>query len=146
MNMRSIAFGLLFVFIPALLLFTLGTVRSIKSANYDNYPDRWKNQPMGTVVDEWGYYNRYCTSWVAWSMFNKNGFDVPRYMGNAEHWGQKARERGYAVDMNPVRGSVAWWDATKGMGEKGHVAWVESVVGENVIVLMYNVPNGSGSF
>jgi surface antigen len=104
---------------------------------------------MGTIVDEWGYYNRYCTSWVAWSLFNKNGFNAQRYMGNAENWGAKARERGYAVDMYPgpgLGGVVGWWDGSKGMGEHGHVAWVESVIGENVIVLAYNVPNGSGAF
>ncbi|MDF1490332.1 CHAP domain-containing protein [Tessaracoccus caeni] len=78
-----------------------------------------------------GYWNMYsghnCTNYVAYRL-QKRGikqFTIPG-QGNAHHWGRHARNAGYAVDMNPRVGDVAWWNNTK-MGSAGHVAIVESI-------------------
>jgi CHAP domain len=91
------------------------------------------------VVDQWGYYNRECTSFVAWRLHSRNGFEMPRAIGNANAWGSWAQSHGYVVNSTPAVGAVAWWSASS-----GHVAWVEAVSGTNVTVEEYNftVPGG----
>lgn len=114
----------------------------------DNYPAQWKNVPLGAHVDEWGYYSRYCTSWVAWALRDRNGFEMPRAIGHARDWGPNARARGFAVDKTPAPGAVAWWDANApGSGGWGHVAWVQKVNGNGTVTIEeYNNPAGSGRY
>jgi len=100
----------------------------------DNYPEPWRSAALGAYVDDWGYASRYCTSWVAWALHNRNGFEMPRAIGHAANWGHWAPNNGYAVNMTPVVGSVAWWDD----GGYGHVAWVEAVSGDQVTIQEYN--------
>ncbi len=102
----------------------------------DDYPSKWKDYALGAKVDDWGYYSRYCTSWVAWALHDRNGFEMPRAIGNAENWGVWAKPT-YAVDSNPKKGSVAWWGASPG-NQYGHVAWVESVGETTVTIQEYN--------
>jgi surface antigen len=80
-----------------------------------------------------GEYNRECTSFVAWRLHSRNGFDMP-FHDNATGWGADAAARGYTVNMVPATGAVAWWGGGKG----NHVAWVESISGSNVTVEEYN--------
>ncbi|MGH3907187.1 MAG: CHAP domain-containing protein [Pseudonocardiaceae bacterium] len=77
-------------------------------------------------VDNWGYYSRYCTSWAAWALHDRNGFEMPRAIGHAANWGSWASSHGYTVNMTPAPGAVAWWNGNFGHGF-GHVAWVEAV-------------------
>ncbi|MEB0001105.1 cell wall-binding repeat-containing protein, partial [Cryobacterium sp. RTS3] len=101
------------------------------SAGTDDYPDQWKNVPIDSMFDTWLEYNRECTSFVAWRLHSKNGFEMP-FHNDATGWADDARARGYTVDMNPTVGSVAWW-------AYGHLAWVESVnPGGTVTVEAYN--------
>ncbi|WP_205648123.1 CHAP domain-containing protein [Actinomadura rubteroloni] len=97
----------------------------------DNYPEPWRSAAQDSYVDSWGYYNRECTSWVAWALHDRNGFEMPRAIGNAANWGPWASSHGYAVNMTPAAGSVAWWNAN-------HVAWVEAVNGDSVTIQEYN--------
>lgn len=97
------------------------------------------------MVDNWGYYTRYCTSWVAWALHDRNGFEMPNILpdGNAANWGAWAQSHGYTVDSNPVPGAVAWWGANAyGKSAYGHVAWVSAVNGDQVMVEEYNNPSG----
>jgi len=101
------------------------------SAGTDDYPAQWKNVPIDSMFDTWLEYNRECTSFVAWRLHSRNGFEMP-FHNDATGWADDALARGYTVDMNPTVGSVAWW-------AYGHLAWVESVnTGGTVTVEAYN--------
>jgi surface antigen len=99
----------------------------------DDYPAQWKNRPMDSVLDQWREYNRECTSFTAWALYSRNGFNMPFY-DNANKWGPDAAKRGYAVNSTPAVGSVAWSNA----GTYGHVAYVVAVGGGNVTIEEYN--------
>jgi surface antigen len=99
----------------------------------DDYPAKWRNVPTDSVLDQWREYNRECTSFVAWALYSRNGFNMPFY-DNANNWGPDAVRRGYAVNTSPAVGSVAWSDA----GTFGHVAYVVAVGGGSVTIEEYN--------
>src|SRR5438105_915939 len=104
----------------------------------DDYPAPWRPPtPIDTILDSWGEWNRECTSFVAWRLHSRNGFEMPFY-DNAGHWGADAQARGFTVDMNPAVGSVAWIRGHRADGTDGHVAWVEAVSGNTVTVEQYN--------
>lgn len=109
------------------------------SGSGDDYPDKYKNAQPDTIVDEWNFYNRECTSFVAWRLNSRNSISFTNWYrgvkwGNASNWAGAARSLGITVDMNPAVGAVAWW----GTGTYGHVAWVSSVEGNNVTIEEYN--------
>ncbi|MBG6058650.1 putative cell wall-binding protein/surface antigen [Cryobacterium sp. MP_M5] len=100
-------------------------------AGTDDYPAQWRDVPQDSVFDTWREYNRECTSFAAWRLHSRNGFEMPFY-DDASGWGADALARGYTVDMNPTVGSIAWWSY-------GHLAWVESVnAGGTVTVEAFN--------
>lgn len=99
----------------------------------DDYPAQWRNIPQDSVIDQWGEYNRECTSFVAWALYSRNGFRMPFY-DNANKWGPDAVKHGYAVNGTPAVGSVAWSNA----GTWGHVAYVVAVSGGSVTIEEYN--------
>lgn len=111
--------------------FSLTCLTNRAYAGTDDYPAQWRNAAQDSLVDTWGYYNRECTSFVAWRLHARNGFEMPRAIGNADAWGSWARSHGVRVDMNPAVGAVAWWSS-------GHVAWVEAAGGGQVTIEEYN--------
>ena len=106
----------------------------------DDYPARYKNAGLDAVVDEWNFYNRECTSFVAWRLNSANGIRFTNQYagqarwGNAIQWGDAARRAGIPVNSTPAVGAVAWSNA----GTYGHVAWVAAVSGSTVTVEEYN--------
>ncbi len=116
------------------------TTTPVQAGTGNNYP--WKTATFPSCsVDNWDYCKRWCTSWVAWALHDRNGFEMPRAIGDASNWGVWARDHGYAVNMTPARGSVAWWDG------KNHVAWVKSVNSNGTVTVEeYNNPAGSGTY
>ncbi|MFJ3777546.1 FG-GAP-like repeat-containing protein [Streptomyces sp. NPDC090075] len=115
-----------------LALFMAGIGAQPAFAGSDDYPSPWRAPTAAdSKVDDWGYYNRECTSFVAWRLHSQNGFEMPRAIGNASGWGTWASNHGYTVNTTPAVGSVAWWSS-------GHVAWVEAVNGSNVTIEEYN--------
>jgi surface antigen len=99
----------------------------------DDYPAELKNAAQDSRLDPWLEYNRECTSFVAWALHSRNGFDMP-FHDNANKWGPRAAAAGFAVNRTPAVGSVAWSNA----GTYGHVAYVVAVNGANVTVEEYN--------
>jgi len=102
----------------------------------DDYPSNLKGAAQDALVDPWRFYNRECTSFVAWCLNSRNGIPFTNsyagvHWGNAHEWGSAARSAGFGVDDSPERGAVAWWSA-------GHVAWVSGVSGSDVSVEEYN--------
>lgn len=94
---------------------------------YDTYPARWGNIPQDSVYDDWRELNRECTSFAAWMLHSVNGYDMVWY-DDATKWASRAPG---LVDKNPAVGSIGWRSS-------GHVAWVESVEGDQVTVQDYN--------
>lgn len=77
----------------------------------------------------WGMYAGHnCTNYAAYRLI-RNGIDASylRGQGNAYQWGGVAQAHGVAVDGNPTRGDIAWWDSNAGLGSSGHVGYVEQV-------------------
>jgi surface antigen len=100
----------------------------------DDYPANLRNAAQDSVIDPWRFYNRECTSFVAWRLNSRNGVAFNDYYrgplwGNANNWGNAARSLGIPVNSTPAVGSVAWSNA----GTFGHVAWVSDVNADGTI-------------
>lgn len=116
-------------------------------ATGDDYPAKYKNVANNSIVDEWNFYNRQCTSFVSWCLNSRNGVaftnqygGVARW-GNAKEWISAANSLGITVDNNPAVGSVA----VRTTGTYGHVAWVKAVNGDIITIEEYN-NGGTGLF
>jgi surface antigen/cell division protein FtsB len=101
------------------------------------YPGKWCNYPKDSLVDDWGFYNRECTSYAAWKRW-AIGRPIPSWgrMGraNAKDWPGWARATGYRVDGIPEVGAIGVY----GGGFYGHVMIVEQIRGSKVLVSDYN--------
>ena len=113
-----------------------------------DYPWNNSNCPMlgylstgganGNGGDGRGYGCRQCASYVAWKIAKETG----RYYrwGNGGMFGYNAVNAGYQnLGGNPQPGSIAVIH-----GNPGHVAWVEAVSGDKVLVSQYNYNYGAG--
>ena len=77
-----------------------------------------------------GYEAGQCTAFVASKRY------VPAGWGDASSWKQSAINAGWTVSSRPVAGAIAWrW---------GHVAYVESVGGNKVLISEQNYDWNSG--
>ena len=113
------------------------------ASGVDDYPARLKNAAQDSLVDPWQFYNRECTSFVAWRLNSENGVAFNDYWqgqhwGNASNWRKAAVALGIPVDNKPTRGSVAWWAAGSAGSSRGHVAWVETVGNGAITIEEYN--------
>ena len=108
----------------------------------DDYPAKYKNADRGSITDEWLFFNRECTSFVAWCLNSRNGVNFTNYYGgvrwsNASNWKNAAQSVGITVDSTPAVGSVGW--------SGGHVVWVKAISGSDVAIEEYNV-SSDGAF
>jgi surface antigen len=87
---------------------------------------------INTVGGANGYAFGYCTWYVATRRA------IPSDWGNANQWYYNAIADGYSVGSVPRPGAIAW----TGAGYYGHVAYVESVSGDNVTVSEMNWNGG----
>jgi surface antigen len=134
----ALVLGLLVAILPALHAEPVSAASGV-----DDYPARLKNAPQDSLVDPWEFYNRECTSWVAWRLNSENGVAFNDYWlgvhwGNASNWKNAATKLGIPVDNNPTRGAVAWWAAGSAGSSRGHVAWVETVGDGAITIEEYN--------
>lgn len=129
--LRRLALVSAFVLLGVQLVLVGGSAQAAEPG--DNYPSKWKVHPGGCDVDDWGYCATWCTSWVAWALHDRNKFEMPRAIGNANVWGTWAASHGYAVNSTPAVGAVYW--TSSGWG---HVAWVSAVNGSSVTLQEYN--------
>jgi surface antigen len=89
------------------------------------------------------YPGHNCTGYSAYVLDEVNGATHPGgALGDAKDWDDYARSRAIPVDHNPVRGSIAQWDAGQGRGSAGHVAYVEEVGSDYILVSEDVYPNG----
>lgn len=113
------------------------------ASGVDDYPSRLKNAPQDSLVDPWQFYNRECTSFVAWRLNSENQVAFNDYWqgqhwGNASNWKKAATALDIPVDNSPSRGSVAWWAAGSAGSSRGHVAWVQTVGDGAITIEEYN--------
>ncbi len=121
----------------------VGSAKANASVLGDDYPANLKAAAQDALVDPWRFYNRECTSFVAWRLNSANGVGFTNsYLGaawgNADHWGAAATAVGLTPDMTPAVGAVAWWSS-------GHVAWVAQVDSGSVTIEEYNY-NYAGTY
>lgn len=92
----------------------------------------------GNGGDGYGYGCRQCASYAAWKVATVTG----KYYkwGNGGDFARNAIAAGYQnLGRSPEPGSLAvMW------GNPGHVAWVEAVSGNQVLVSQYNYDYGAG--
>ncbi len=113
------------------------------ASGVDDYPSRLKNAAQDSLVDPWRFYNRECTSFVAWRLNSENlvAFDdywQGQHWGDASHWKAAAVALDIPVDNHASRGAVAWWSAGSAGSSRGHVAWVETVGDGAITIEEYN--------
>ena len=130
------------------LLFGIPAI-TVSAAGVDDYPYRGH----ANMLDPWGFYTGYCTSFVAFrltqegvsfhgaSLRGPNGKTA--FFGNGGTWDSAAAAIGYAVNSTPTVGSVAVWHGGEGGAwSGGHVAYVMAVDGAgNATVEGYNWSN-----
>lgn len=108
----------------------------------DSFGDyEWYVQNTNDRKDPWGYYYRNCTSYVAWKSAQM-GFaldlDGPnrRSLGDGGSWADNAsRYDELSVGSTPRVGSFAVFK----LGSFGHVAYVEKVQGNEILISEYNL-------
>lgn len=112
------------------------------TAGTDDYPSDLKNADQDSKTDPWNFYNRECTSFVAWRLNNDNGVAFKNQgatgiYGNATTWKDRAVADGKRVDDTPNVGAVAWFSFS---ATAAHVAWVGSVSsdGKSITIEDYN--------
>ena len=106
-------------------------------------PNSWAPDPMGFFYGE-------CTSYAMWKVNEYLGGDMNNLkytngsgsrLGNGYQWREGWQARGWKVSTTPAANSVAWWGANgaSGIGEYGHVAWIDSVAEDgSFIISEYN--------
>lgn len=121
----------------------------VDSGSLGAYPWNSSNCPMvgylstggsnGNGGDGRGYGCRQCVSYVAWKIARETGIYYTNW-GNGGQWARSAINAGYQnLGSSPQPGSIAvMW------GNPGHVAWVEAVSGNQVLVSQYNYNYGAG--
>lgn len=84
-----------------------------------------------------------CTNYVAYRLI-RNG--VPRHlqdMHNGTDWAHDARAHHYLVNQIPAAGSVAqWMSGSPNISSAGHVAYVEAVLPNAIVVTEDNYSSG----
>ena len=84
----ALLFGLLAAVAPVL------HPESVSAASgVNDYPARLKNAGLDALVDPWQFYNRECTSWVAWRLNSENQVAFTDYWQGV-HWGNAPRTGG----------------------------------------------------
>lgn len=123
----------------------------VDSGSLGDYPWNSSNCPMwgylstggadGNGGDGNGYGCRQCASYVAWKIAKETG----KYYswGNAVSFTSGAINAGYAAG-GPQAGSIAVMDPGTAGASEGHVAWVEAVNGNSVLISQYNYNYGAG--
>jgi surface antigen len=115
----------------------------------DDYPPRLKRAAQDALVDPWLFYNRECTSFVAWRLNNDAGvafsnYYLGKHWGDASNWKHAATQAGVTVNEIPAVGAVAWWRAGSAGSSRGHVAWVASLSGGDITIEEYNYLDRGG--
>ena len=114
-------------------LLTTSSLPAQATVGTNDYPAYLASAAKDSLVDPWNFYNRECTSFVAWRLNHDEGIPFTNHykgaaFGNAYQWAGAAESVGIPVNGTPTPGSVAVYPASlPGSGGFGHVAYVDSV-------------------
>lgn len=107
----------------------------------NSYPPSLASKPKDSLVDSSYSYNRECTSYVAWKVFDKYHYSIKDW-GDAKGWVQSAINHHIPVGLTPKVGSVG----VSTVGPHGHVFYVESMYEDGLgLTSQYNL-DGSGNY
>jgi surface antigen len=139
----------------------------------DDYPAALRTATQDSIIDPWRFYNRECTSFVAWRLNVQLGatsypggpWKFSNFMtaqgvpgtggvqfGNAGTWDAAATKLGYRVDTIPAVGAVAQWRGGESSynwsgSALGHVGIVVAVAGDGTITMAsYNAGSPRGTY
>ena len=68
------------------------------ASGVDDYPARLRNAPQDSLVDPWQFYNRECTSFVAWRLNSENQVAFNDYW-QGQHWGNASNWKNAALAL-----------------------------------------------
>lgn len=129
-----------------------GGYRLVSAGSLGAYPWNSSNCPMsgylstggadGNGADGYGYGCRQCASYVAWRIAKETGV-YPNW-GDAYLFTSAAEKTFGHREGAPVPNSIAVMDPATAGQSYGHVAWVEAVSGNQVLVSQYNYDYGAG--
>ena len=109
-------------------------------AGTDDYPGAVAQRRPGLGDQLVGLLQPWsCTSFVAWRLHARNGFEMPRAIGNAGSWGSWFSAHGYAVNGTPGVGAIA-------EASRGRLPWVEAVNGNGTITIEEYNYNYNGTY
>jgi surface antigen len=134
----------------AALVIGLGQPAPVEATiGVDDYPSYLKNAAQDSLVDPWHFYNRECTSFVAWRLNHDAGIAFHNWYkghhwGDAAIWKQAAVDSGVPVNGTPRVGAIAWWAKGSPGSSRGHVAWVIAVDSSSITVEEYNYLHRGG--
>ena len=142
----SLAIGLLLA--TALAVLTAPSPAAATVGTND-YPSNLRSAAQDSRVDPWNFYNRECTSFVAWRLNNDVGLNfhnwyLGKHWGDAAIWKRAAVDSGVPVDNVPSKGSIAWWAKGSPGSSSGHVAWVMSASSTSITIEEYNYATRGG--
>jgi surface antigen len=135
--------------LAALVIGLVPTAPVEATIGVDDYPSYLKNAAQDSLVDPWNFYNRECTSFVAWRLNHDAGIAFHNWYkghhwGDAAIWKQAAVDSGVPVDGTPRVGAIAWWAKGSPGSSRGHVAWVIAVDSSSITVEEYNYLHRGG--
>ncbi|HSE61490.1 MAG TPA: CHAP domain-containing protein [Candidatus Saccharimonadales bacterium] len=97
----------------------------------------------GTWLSSRGYGYRNCVDYAAWKVASL-GVTSAQYGGlnNAKYWNDNAASHGLVANTTPAVGAIAVDES----GTFGHIAFVESVGGNNIISVSEYNKQGNGNY
>jgi surface antigen/peptidoglycan hydrolase CwlO-like protein len=108
------------------------------------------NYGLDNGFDMWGMYNRECTSYAAWALWNRFGKHVTSFggAGNAKQWPDTApRLMGAVANNVPAVGAAAVWDYQNPNSRYGHVMIVEAIYNDGWIkISQFNYGTRGGEY
>ena len=121
----------------------LGAATATATAHTGAHTDR--AQGLTTDHNPFSGYEGYCT-WGAQELIHDHtGYYIKALTGNAENWASQAQAGGWTVVGDAQPHAIAVFSSAL-VGGVGHVAWVESVHGNNMTITEMNTGfAGSGA-
>ena len=143
---KSLLAGLLLTLALGVLLVPAPVTATVA---VDDYPSNLKSAAQDSRVDPWNFYNRECTSFVAWRLNHDVGIAFHNWYqghhwGDAAIWKRAALDSGVPVDGVAQRGAIAWWAQGSPGSSSGHVAWVIGVTSSSITIEEYNYATRGG--
>jgi surface antigen len=114
---------------------------SIPTASAHTGAHTYRTQGLTTDNNPFSGYEGYCT-WGAQELIHDHtGYYIKALTGNAESWADQAAAGGWTVVADAQPHSIAVF-STAVVGGVGHVAWVDSVHGNNMTITEMNTGFG----